>query len=427
MQHFTGLQYLAIDIANNYGLDKETWDFRLSWFESHKDKILNEPTASQYMNQAEKPGLFFAGITAYLDALAGRLSGYPISLDATASGMQILACLAGDRKAAELCNVLPKKIGGEIIRNDAYTAVYSDMKQAAGKTESLNNIRFPQLTRPNVKQAVMTSLYGSEAVPEEVFGTGELLQLFYRTLMQEAPGAWALNKLFLKLWNPTATNYGWDMPDNFAVRVKIMSSIKQTVHHRDNVLSIAHKVNAPKDVGRCIGANVAHSIDSYIVRELTRRCSYDPEQIMRVKTALCIGMVNQGVDEKSEVDSEDEDYQLVSTLWKHYQTTGMLSARILDHINEDNVSVISDTSVVWKLIYSLPQKPFELICVHDCFRCLPNYGNDLRQQYNNLLADVAKGKLLDTVCSSITGQNVSFTKLDPEMWKEVLHTEYALS
>lgn len=32
MQLFTGKQYLQIDIANNYGLDKEDWDDRLDWF-----------------------------------------------------------------------------------------------------------------------------------------------------------------------------------------------------------------------------------------------------------------------------------------------------------------------------------------------------------------------------------------------------------
>ena len=33
MMRFTGKQYLQIDIASNYGLDKETWEHRLNWFE----------------------------------------------------------------------------------------------------------------------------------------------------------------------------------------------------------------------------------------------------------------------------------------------------------------------------------------------------------------------------------------------------------
>ena len=34
MQHFTGTQYLQIDVANCYGLDRLTWQERLDWFES---------------------------------------------------------------------------------------------------------------------------------------------------------------------------------------------------------------------------------------------------------------------------------------------------------------------------------------------------------------------------------------------------------
>lgn len=203
------------------------------------------------------------------------------------------------------------------------------------------------------------ALYGSKAEPEKVFGdTPGLLELFFEAMGTLAPGAWRLNTAFLAMWNPEALAYHWTLPDNFNVHTKVMSTITEEVKYDGALFDIAHKENLPQKEGRSIGANVTHSIDSYIVRELTRRCDYDKEQIMRVKVALCAA-------EGGTPDLNDPDTQMASTLWNHYLKTGMLSARIFDHLNEDSVSVITDRSVVWKLIYSLPAKPFKVMSIHD--------------------------------------------------------------
>ena len=44
-QEFSAADYLHIDVANNYGLDKEDWDARISWFNIHEfelEKLINE-------------------------------------------------------------------------------------------------------------------------------------------------------------------------------------------------------------------------------------------------------------------------------------------------------------------------------------------------------------------------------------------------
>lgn len=80
MQTFTGMQYLQIDIANNFGLDKKNWDVRLDWFKSMETQLEN------LVSQAENPALFYAGVQAYRAAQRGEASGYPISLDGCSSG-----------------------------------------------------------------------------------------------------------------------------------------------------------------------------------------------------------------------------------------------------------------------------------------------------------------------------------------------------
>lgn len=82
MIQFTGKQYLAIDIANSFSKENEraTWEQRLQWFEDNKHQL------HLLLRDAYDPAMFYAGMKAWEAAETGLPSGYPISLDATASG-----------------------------------------------------------------------------------------------------------------------------------------------------------------------------------------------------------------------------------------------------------------------------------------------------------------------------------------------------
>lgn len=139
MQKFTGKQYLMIDIANSFGLDKETWDVRLQWFTDNIQAILAAPF--DWMQRAEEPAQFLAGINAYEKFLHGHKTGYMCGLDATASGIQLLSVLSGCVQSAEQCNVVNT---GK--REDAYTNVHAHMVQLLSSQS--------HHTRKAVKQAV---------------------------------------------------------------------------------------------------------------------------------------------------------------------------------------------------------------------------------------------------------------------------------
>lgn len=404
MQQFTGKQYLKIDIANSFGLDKLTWNERLDWFEQHEDHL------HEMLPQAENPAMYYAGVRAWETVNSGQPSGYPISLDATSSGLQLLAVLTGDRRAASLCNVIDS---GK--REDAYTNVFDIMVDRLMNRlgEFAGNIQ-----RDDCKRAIMTSLYGSVAVPKEVFGEGVQLKIFYEVMGEVAPAAWELNEAFLSMWNASALSHDWVLPDNFHVHVKVMAQVKEVVQFMNEPYDTYHMVNQPTEEGRSLGANTIHSLDGMLVREITRRCDYDVDMVLRVTAALMDP--NQGKDEGKPDDI------MVRKLWGHYQECGYLSARILDHLSHENISMV-DADAIWELIDSLPEKPFKVIAVHDCFRCLPNYGNDLREQYNRQLMLIARSNLLQYLLSQIVGRQLSIGKLDPNMWRDIMITNYALS
>lgn len=150
-QTFTPLQYLQIDIASNYGLDKETWNTRLEWFRE------NEHQLADLAVEAENPALYAAGLMAYDLAKANKPVHYMISLDATASGAQIMAATVGCRKSAELCNVVDTG-----NREDFYTRIHEGV---LARCPDANDI-----TRAQSKQAGMTHLYNSKAEPRKAYG-----------------------------------------------------------------------------------------------------------------------------------------------------------------------------------------------------------------------------------------------------------------
>lgn len=398
-QEFTPREYLKIDIANNFGLDKLTWYERIKWFDQ------NEANLHSLVQQADEPALFYAGVKAWEDVLAGKPIGYMISLDATSSGLQLLAALTCDRRASSLCNVIDTG-----TREDAYTGVYNIMVNKIDDTAKIQ--------RDNLKDAVMTSLYGSKAMPKMIFGEGRLLDTFYATMREVAPAAWELNEAFLAMWDDQALSNDWVLPDNFHVKVKVMNQVREKVHFLNQPFDVFYNVNGPVSEGRSLGANTIHSIDGMIVRELTRRCSYDPVRIVELYKLV------EGNSTSDVTETEDDD--IVVTLWDRYHNSGYLSARILDHLNANNIGKV-DVRVIRDLLDSLPKKPFTIVSIHDCFRCLPMYGNDLRKQYNLQLQLIARSNILGFLISQIVGKPIRIGKLDPNLHLEIIDTNYSLS
>lgn len=397
MDHFTPLQHLKIDVASAFGLDRADWSERLGWFESNRHQF------HQIVHQAKEPALFFAAYEAFNATERGEPTGHMVSLDATASGIQILSLLAGDASAARHCNVLNTG-----HREDAYTNIYQLMQDVHP---------FDAVDRKDAKFALMTVFYGSDAVPKQVFGEGALLDLFETIAQREMPGVWELNKAMLRLWNPKAYDYQWILPDNFHVKTKVMGGIINRVKFMGSTVDVHTKTNQPQLEGRSIGANLVHSIDGMIVREMGRRCSYDPGIIADVKGALHTGR-GMGLNRSKD--------KMLKTLWENYKASNMLSARIFDYIDKENVDLINRTKV-FDLIDTLPAKPFSLLANHDCFRVHPNNADNLRLQYNRQLAELNESNMLNFICSQLLRTEVKTEKMSLLNSSEILAANYALS
>lgn len=397
MQEFTPLQYLQIDIANLAGKDKLCWDDRLLWFKENENNLLS------LVEKADKPHQYYAAVLNYPQVAAGAVNYHPIALDASSSGTQLLSCLICDRQAAEYCNVINTG-----TRRDAYTDLYKLLSAEIGEN--------PMITREKLKQAIMVSLYGSQAAPEELFG--EYVGNFYRLMGRECPLIWQVNMFLTDNWNNTVDRYGWVMPDNFHVDIKVHNQREINFKFCGSDFTSTVQVNAPNQYGRAYSANVVHSTDSLVVREITALAMHNPKQIAKIRALLDGKYINEAINEK--------DNELVEILANRAKATDFLSARVLDHLNSENIKLVNEQDLR-DLLALVPAKPFECLVVHDSFHVLPNYGNDIRRLYIAQLSKIAKSRLLQFILDQMPVPKITVYKGDPNMWKDILDSEYALS
>jgi hypothetical protein len=106
-----------------------------------------------------------------------------------------------------------------------------------------------RIDRKDTKNAIMTGFYNSTAVPKQIFGEGRLLDIFYETMSENAPGAWELTETMLAIWDPTKYSNDWIMPDNFNVKIKVMAAVTEKVHFMNQPFDVNYSVNEPMENG----------------------------------------------------------------------------------------------------------------------------------------------------------------------------------
>ena len=231
-----------------------------------------------------------------------------------------------------------------------------------------------------------------------------------------APGAWDLNLGLQELWDEiNGTSYDWFMPDGFYACIETNDKEVIPFKFLDEEYEVVQAVQERPRFHKGLGPNIIHSIDGMIVREMFRRCQFDPTVTARVANLIIEG---KGT-------SDGKSSEMVTDLWEAYLESGFLSCRILDHLYHDTIGIV-DPLVIAKLIQSMPSKSFQLVTVHDCFRCHPNYGNDLRLQYNHILADINDSKLLPYIAQQLCGQKISARKVGHIPREVILNGNYLL-
>ena len=405
---------LAVDMANNLGKDKLNWIDRIKYINSMSEEELYQATSQ---DDIDNPYLYMTACSYYIESKdnPSLTSGYPVSFDATASGSQILACLTGDLVTARICNVLPTG-----IREDSYTTLYQAFKRYVPEVN---------ISRKDFKKAPMTVFYGSQKQPKEIIGEDNL-HYFYKVMNEYCPLPMKLNDILLDNWQEDVESYGWTLPDGFTVLIKNKTVVNEEIDLGEyGTVTVSHKEISKLEKGepgtRSYSANLVHSVDALILREVVAMAMHQKDVVARVTKLI----ENKSYQLFSK--NKGKDIAMVEKLQSLYKQSGFLSDRILGYLHEGTISLldgdtIEDLKDMLDVINQMGE-PFEVMTIHDCFRVLPKHVNAIRKAYIYQLYKIAKtkGKMLNFLLSQLfnTEVNFGFGKLNPE---DVLNSDFAL-
>ena len=150
--------WLSFQCATTYGRTKDTITERLTWTLENLDlitRIAEHPI--RYLPEwegADEPWTFLAACDEYYHCVIKRTRKYtnlPVAVDATCSGLQILAGLARDKSTAKLVNVIPSE-----RPQDAYKVIAEEAKPHVPVHLQ------PYMDRKTTKRTVMTVPYNAK-------------------------------------------------------------------------------------------------------------------------------------------------------------------------------------------------------------------------------------------------------------------------
>jgi len=249
------IEPLYIALANARGFDDWTWKRRIEW--AKKQSIGYDMVVPKEVKYPER---YVKTIRAILDYQENNPSGYLMELDATASGIQIMAAITGCTATAKEVNLIdPTK------RKDVYRSLARKMSKMVDH----------KIDRDTVKYPAMTHYYNSLATPRDILEEDEL-EAFYSGLNGLLPGAEFAMKELNKYWSPLAKYHKWTLPDGHTAFVRTMTQQEGKYEYNGTTVKYLYYVNKGNMTDfRSLVPNIIHSIDGYIARQMVLRAKFE--------------------------------------------------------------------------------------------------------------------------------------------------------
>ena len=134
-------------------------------------------------------------------------------------------------------------------------------------------------------------------------------------------------------------------------------------------------INTPLQKGELgtkgIGANLIHSIDAYIMRELVRRCH---GQFRTSLEQISVGELKCSTNAK--------------TIYDMWVQTKMVSLNILNELKKGDSIPQEYYDAIKDVMLTLPEHSFYIKPIHDEFCCRVEFRDEMVQVYNCLLVEL---------------------------------------
>lgn len=242
--------WLAINLANLYGVDKVSLEDRCKWVELNDDLIRR--TVADPMNmlewweQADKPFCFLAACYDYIEAHHTYRSRIPVGLDGSCNGIQHLSAMGRDLRGATATNLVPSD-----EPRDIYDEVADVLYPLIASDDSEFRQLFPKdrVTRELAKRATMTTPYGvtRQGIRTQFITDGHLAHLDKQmqgeisswltgltmqaigTVVQSAREVMDWFQLLAKAANDRQQALVWEVPDGMVITQEYLKHRTYTV------------------------------------------------------------------------------------------------------------------------------------------------------------------------------------------------------
>lgn len=296
-------------------------------------------------------------------------------------------------------------------RSDAYTTITEHMNKLVEKA----GFEGITVSRSDSKTATMTALYGSQAVPKRIFGE-ELLPYFYQAMNEVCTGAMDLLSWLLASWQEIDVQ-SWIMPDLHTVYLPTMIAKE----HRVNITELGYSPvakmyhNGATEKGIANAANMVHSVDALVLRELVRRCSYSKPVLKQYLRAH--------YNSPATVTEADND---INTRYKRSQFASVAFVEMIDYRNITKISNELRERLASICEYLLEYPSFTVTTVHDSFSCSPVHAQRMREQYNEVLVELYESDILSDLLSQIYQDDITVNVGEKTLSETIRNSNYGI-
>jgi len=162
------------------------------------------------------------------------------------------------------------------------------------------------------------------------------------------------------------------------------------------------------------------------MRTLVRRCNYDTASMSDSWNILSLELLRRDVEGDTHKDHVDFD---IGKYVDRYFKTKIADTKFLDQLDQTNVQCLTSTHIrkllnIIRMVLSHPS--FDIVCVHDEFKCGANHVNQMRFHYKEIMAEIAESNILDDILSSIHGSPKRLQKLSNDLPDLIRNSNYAI-
>ena len=298
------LERLLIHGANAWGV-KGSIEERLHWVGKHQKWFLEtaeDPMTNDWWMEASEPFGFLAFCFEYQQFTKegyGYVSHFPVRMDCSNNGMQILHLLLRDETHAKHCNLIPDQPVGDMYQHIA-DLVYERLKEQSSESYIASQWFKHGVTRAMAKAAVMNKPYGQSYYHvlgnflsiigddhpfqegENIDGINYLAEQFNTVAREQLESVVRIQKFLRGCANAIGNEIiRWSTPSGFKIvqgltkrkKSKVRTIIGNIITWID--FNLETDDIDPRQQRTSITANFIHGIDAAVVHRLAYAMPYD--------------------------------------------------------------------------------------------------------------------------------------------------------